>query len=104
MNISVLTVTCMHLYVLLLPPAYVVRREGNVLTPVCVSVHRGGSQAQVQVGGVPGPGPGGGGTWSQVRGGPRSRWGGYPVSGLGGVPGLRSEGGGVPGLSKGKNF
>ena len=26
----------------LLPPAYVVRREGNVLTPVCVSVHRGG--------------------------------------------------------------
>ena len=23
-----------------LPPAYVVRREGNVLTPVCVSVHR----------------------------------------------------------------
>ena len=28
---------------LLLPPAYVVRREGNVLTRVCLSVHRGGT-------------------------------------------------------------
>ena len=57
-----------------LPPAYVVRWEGNVLTPVCVSVHRG----EVQVGGVPDPGPGRGGSQVQV--------------------------GGVPGLSKKKFF
>ena len=57
------------------------------------------------LGGVPGPGPG--------RGGPRSRsrWGsqiqvqvgGVPGPGPGGIPGLRSRGG-VPSLSKGKNF
>ena len=47
----------------------------------------GGSQVQVQVGGVSGPGQGGGGTQSQI-------WGGFLVSGLGGIPGL----------SKGKNF
>ena len=29
-----------------LPPAYVVRREGNVLTRVCLSVHRGVSPAR----------------------------------------------------------
>ena len=49
-----------------LPPAYVVRREGTVFS-LFVSSHLGE--------GVPGPGPGGG---------PRS----------GGVPGLRSGGGG----------
>ena len=63
-----------------LPPAYVVRGKVIfILGNVCLftleggGVPRsrwGGSQAQVEVGGVPGPG----GTRSQVRGG-----GGYPV-------------------------
>ena len=40
----------------------------------------------------------GGGTPSQVQGGThlRSRWGGYPISGPGGVPHLRSRWGGYP--------
>ena len=83
-------------------------REGNVLTPVCVSVHTfgGGSQVQVggsqvsdfQGGGVPGfrfweGGPrsqifgGGGSQVSDFGGGPRSQI-------LGGVPSLRFWGGG----------
>ena len=32
-----------------LPPAYVVRREGNVLTPVCVSVHREGGGTKTEI-------------------------------------------------------
>ena len=32
------------IFVVYLPPAYVVRREGNVLTCVCLSVHRGGTR------------------------------------------------------------
>ena len=85
-------------------------------------------------GGVPGPGPGSGGVPGPHRGGPRSRsrWGVYPVSGLGGSQvqgggrgvlgqGPRGGGGvsqvqvkvgvtqsqvqwGAPGLSKGKIF
>ena len=62
-------------------------------------------------GGVPGPGLGGGGSQVKVQGrrgrpGPSGgvpSLGGYLVSDLGGVPSLRS-GGGVTGLSKGKNF
>ena len=70
-----------------LPPVYVVWQEGNVLTPVCVSVHRGRSQVQVQVGGVPGL---------------RSRWGefqvqvgAYLVSGLGAGSQVQVQMGGV---------
>ena len=50
---------------LFLPTAYVVRREGYVLTRVCPSVcpHLGGYPNQVQAGGgVPEPGPVEGGT------------------------------------------
>ena len=67
----------------LLPPAYVVQREGNVLTRVCpsinLSVHRGGgSVSQLSQGGVsvqPGRGeisPAGGGS-VQPGGGQSSR-------------------------------
>ena len=76
-----------------------IRRMGKVIFSLCVSVHTstggGGTQSQVQVGGVPGPGrgvpgpgsgggvpgPGQGGTWSQIGGGPQSQvqWG-VPVS------------------------
>ena len=93
-------------------------REGNVLTPVCVSVHtcgggypisglgRGGTPFQVWVGGTPSQvwgvphlGSGGvphlrsGGTPSQVRGYPISGWG-VPQLRSGGVPHPRS--GGIP--------
>ena len=57
----------------LLPPAYVVRREGNVLTRVCPSIHpsvcpqggtppglEGGYPTQVRIRGVPWPGLDGG--------------------------------------------
>ena len=57
-------------------------REGNVLTPVCVSVHTCG-------GGYPIPGLVGEGTPSQVwlGGTPSQVWlGGYPIPGLDGVP------------------
>ena len=68
-----------------LPPAYVVRREGNVLTRVCLSVHRGGypypimlcnisQNAMGQPGGVP----------CQVQLGGYPAWGGVPCRG--GVP------------------
>ena len=70
-----------------LPPAYVVRREGNVLTPVCVSVHRGGTRSSLGRGGDPVSGLGG-----------------YPVSGLRGYPGLKSGGYPRSPPSKGKNF
>ena len=60
---------------------------GRYCFSVCLSVHISGGRGWF-------PGPGGGG--------PRSRSGGVPGPG-GGVPGPRS-GGGVPGLSKEKNF
>ena len=60
-----------------LPPAYVVRREGNVLTRVCLSVHRGGV--------------------SPARGGRSVQpWGGGPVQAGRGV-GQSSQGGGPAG-------
>ena len=64
-----------------LPTAYVVRREGYVLTRVCpsihLSVHRGGYPCQVQLGeGIPQPGPVGVGYTSQVQ------LGGYPLLGV----------------------
>ena len=78
----------------LLPPAYVVWREGTVFTGVCLLTSRwgggylvsdfrgGGTWSQIFGGGVPGLRFSGGGTWSQI---------------FGGVPGLRFSGG-VPGL------
>ena len=79
-------------------------REGNVLTPVCVSVHTFGGGSQVSD--FQGVTDFQGGPRSQIfRGGPRSQI-------FGGVPGLRFSGG-VPGLTflggylvsvKGKNF
>ena len=69
---------------MLLPPAYVVRREGNVFTGVCLLTFGGGTRSQIW-GGGPGlrfgggyPVSGlGGGTWSQVWGGTWSQvWGG----------------------------
>ena len=56
----------------LLPPAYVVRREGTVFTGVCLLTFRGGTYL-----------PGGGGVPTL-----RSGWGGVPTPCLGG--------GGVP--------
>ena len=72
----------------LLPPAYVRTTGGYVFTGVCL--FGGGSQVQVQVGGAP---------VSDFWGG------GYPVSDFRGG-GTQSQifWGGVPGLSKGKNF
>ena len=77
---------------------------------VC-SLLGGGSQVQVEVGGIPGPGQGGGvevqvgGSQVQVKVGwgvpGPGRGGGGPRSRSGGVPSLRS-GGGVS--VKGKNF
>ena len=76
---------------LLLPPAYVVRREGHVLTRVCPSIHDsvcpqgGGGQSSVQLGGgVRSSGVGG-----EVR---SSRRGGGQVQPVGG--GVRSSRGG----------
>ena len=75
-------------------------REGNVLTPVCVSVHTfgGGPRSQVFWGGPR----------SQIfRGGPRSqifRVGGPRSHIFGGGPRSHIFRGGIPGLSKGKNF
>ena len=72
---------------ILLPTAYVVRREGYVLTHVCPSVcpHLGGYPGQVQTEGV-------GGTPA------RFDWGGYPSQvQVGGDPGQVQVGGwGVP--------
>ena len=79
-------------------------REGNVLTPVFVSVHtyggggypisglgKGGTPSQVRVGGYPISGLGRGGTPFQVQVGR-----GYPIPGLGrGVPHPRSRWGGT---------
>ena len=90
----------MHLF-FLLPTAYVVRREGNVFTRVCPSIH-----LSVHRGGTP-PDQVGGGYPSQVQPGgtpARSSWGlphlarGVPQSGSawgGGTP-ARSRQGGTP--------
>ena len=96
----------------LLPPAYVVRGEGNVLTRVCLSVHRGGGgypypimlcnitqNAMGQLGGtLPGlarggtlPGPAGGYPARSSRG--RTLPGGYPAR--------SSQGGTLPGPARG---
>ena len=92
-----------------LPPAYVVRREGNVLTSVCQSVHREGGYLPSQVwtgGGVPGQVQAGGGYLARSsRGGYLGRggvpWpgggGGYLAGGGGGYLARRGRGGGVPG-------
>ena len=85
----------------LLPPAYGVRREGYVLTRVCLSVHRGGGQVQpggggqvqrgggqVQPGGVrssQGGSDPAGGVRSSQPGGVRSSWGGSGPAGQGEV-------------------
>ena len=91
-----------------------------------MSVHRGGTQVKVQVGGVPGPGLGGlrsqvwggsqvsslggprsqvwGGLRSQVQGGPRSQVQGGPRSRSGGVPCPGPGMGGYPVSVKGKIF
>ena len=97
--------------VLFLPPAYVVRREGNVLTRVCpstnLSVHReGGSVLSPAWGGGSGPGGVGGSGpagWggsvlspargAQVQlGGVRSSQGGSGPAGQGGVRSSREGG------------
>ena len=59
--------TTYGLYGWFLPSAYVVRREGNVLTRVCLSVHRGGQSAD-SVGGR-GQSSQGGGQFSRGSGG-----------------------------------
>ena len=73
------------------------RWEGNVLTPVCVSVYRGGSQVPVSD--------------RRGEGVPVSDFGGYPVSDFQGgsqsqiLGGTQSQiFGGVPSLSKGKKI
>ena len=66
----------------LLPPVYVVRREGNVLTRVCPSI-----PLSVHSGGVPRPGLDG--------------WGGVPRPGPdGGTPARSRLGGGTPARSR----
>ena len=84
----------------LLPPAYVVRREGNVLTCVCPSIHPsvcprgGGDPGQVQTGGYPSQVLTGGGYPSQVQMG---GWGGGTLARSGwGDTLARSRQGGVP--------
>ena len=65
-----------------LPPAYVVRREGYVLTRVCPSIclSTGGGQSSVQPGGVRSSWGGGSGPARGVR----SSWGGSGPAGGGG--------------------
>ena len=75
---------------LLLPPAYVVPREGTVLTGVCLSTGGGGVRS-VQLGGGSQVSPAGGG-------GGQSAWGVGQVSSWGGV---RSVAGGVGQVSGG---
>ena len=83
-----------------LPPAYVVRREGNVLTRVCPSIHvcpQGGDTPARSRWGVPQPGPDRG----VRRPGPDE---GYPSQvQLGEYPQPSPDGGGVPqpGLDRG---
>ena len=85
-------------------------REGNVLTPVCVSVHtfRGGPRSQIFGGSQVSDFRGRGGTQSQIFGGgvPGLRFflGGSQVSDFGGVPSLRFSGGGYLVSVKGKIF
>ena len=71
-----------------LPPAYVVQREGNVLTHVCLSVHRGGvSPDGGSAGGGLGQSAGGGVSHSRGGGGWVSQpGGGVSQSGGGGQP------------------
>ena len=81
----------------LLPPAYVVRREGNVLTRVCLSVclSTGGISQLTQPGG--GVSPAGGGSVQQGgRGGQSSQGGGVSPAGGGGQSAGGSGGGGQP--------
>ena len=76
----------------LLPPAYGVRREGYVLTRVCLSVHGGGSGAAGGGSGPAGGGEGqsadsaGGGVRSMGGSGPASRGGGGGHYTAGGMP------------------
>ena len=86
---------------MLLPPAYVVRREGNSFT-LFVCPHRGGGEVRVPPRGVPGSGtpPGGVPGSGTPRGGTRVRYppgGGYPgqVPPQGGTQ-VRYPPGGVP--------
>ena len=99
---------------LFLPPAYVVRREGNVLTRVCPSIHPsiclsmeggvrsessrgGGGQVRVQLGrgGVRSVQPGGSGQTSRGGGGQvRVQPGGVRSVPAGGGSGQTSRGGG----------
>ena len=76
--------------VLLLPPAYVVWREGTVFTGVCLLTFRGGvPHIGLDGRGVPHPRSGWGGTPFQVWTGGYpipGLAGGYPISGLGGTP------------------
>ena len=72
---------------LFLPPAYVVRREGNVLTSVCTSIHDSVCPQGAGGGGQVSP-AGGGGVRSVARGGVR------PVAGGGGGVRPVTRGGG----------
>ena len=93
-----------------LPPAYVVRREGNVLTRVCLSVHRGG---QVQPGegevrsscwGGGGSGPAAGGGQVQLGGVRSSCWGGVRSSCRRGGSGPAAGGGSGPAAGGGQHL
>ena len=74
--------------VTVLPPAYVVRREGNVLTRVCLSVHGGGgSVCQLSQGGRGGQSSRGRGVSPAGRGGVSQPGGWWSTGGGGGQPG-----------------
>ena len=87
-----------------LPPAYGVRREGYVLTRVCLSVTGGGGQVQ-PAGGRSGPADGGGGQVQLTGGsgpadggggwGPADREGGWGPASGGGVRSSQPGGGQV---------
>ena len=82
--------------VALLPTAYVVRREGYVLTRVCLSVHRGIPRSGPDRG-VPRSGPDGGG-----RGTPgQVQTGGTQSGPDGGTPTRSSQGVSQPGPDRG---
>ena len=84
-----------------LPPTYVVRREGNVLTCVCLSVYRGGVRSSWRRGGsgpaarMGGSGPAGGGQVQLPGGSGPAAGGGVRSSCQGGVRSSRGEGGSV---------
>ena len=75
-----------------LPPAYRVRREGYILTHVCLSVHRGGVSQLTQPGGS-GPAGGEGGVRSS-QGGQVQPGGSGPARGVSGPAGGGSLHGG----------